>query len=67
MLALLAYETNPAIQSNPDIMDTVNDIKQMLGLKPVKQRPAMPTADMPSPNLPMKEPTEESTDNVGVV
>lgn len=67
MLALLAYETNPAIQSNPDIMDTVNDIKQMLGLKPVKQRPAMPTADMPSPSLPMKEPTEESTDNVGVV
>ncbi len=37
MLQLLQYELNPAIQTNPDVMDTINDIKQMLGLKTSKQ------------------------------
>ncbi|MFH1052764.1 MAG: hypothetical protein V1779_17730 [bacterium] len=60
MLQLLQYELNPALQANPAVMDTINDIKQMLGLKPTQQtQPAPQQQPQATPQnqgrMPMKE------------
>lgn len=55
MLQLLQYDTDPA-----SLADTLNDIRQMLGLKPVKKQPqpaGMPQMPGNPGQMPMKEPS----------
>lgn len=61
LLKMLEYEMNPNIAQNPDALDDLNEVRQMLGLRVKKNRPvnqALPMSLSPMPNgnnLPMKE------------
>jgi len=59
-MKLLEYQMNPNVQLRPDIMDTLNDIRIMLGLKPLPkiepQPQQVPTQQISSQGqLPQKE------------
>jgi hypothetical protein len=66
ILAMLQYETNPNILSNPDALDDLNEVRQMLGLKVKKSQPQpnpqtngqpanTPTTQPGNGNLPIAE------------
>lgn len=52
-LKILEYELNEAIQTNPDAMDTLNEIKRSLGLKvkPKINKPAQPQGATQPPKM----------------
>lgn len=69
-LQLLEYELNPAIVQNPQAMDTLNQVKQMLGLrfrrnKMLTNVPVIPNQQPTSPQLPQKEQSLQATGNPG--
>ena len=50
MLQLIPYITDPA-----DVVDAINDVRQMLGLRPIKQKAQTPINQVNPAQMPMKE------------